>query len=553
MFPFGSGSSWQGPGVIKSETLDGWLQFGAPVARVMVESSQPKVEKQLAEVIEILGSNIETYNGDIDASDMVTSSDIEWAVKDIIAGMARGSKYVVSAIEEMSDCLSEHLEEIELQLISLVKVEEEIRDILREVELAVKDIAQSLREPMENTARQYFNQGTLWFYEGEFEKSLPLLMKAAKANTTLHWAYHHLGHIYFSRKQYDKACRNFELAGKSAREPEHRALNFSLAAKSSSKQEAGLEGSLKFIARARQEVPARLTPEEPHHGIYIPNAPPPPPPSQRAHEGIHYWYEEILYQDRAGSDRELLKESVKSLIDLYPPYALIIARSSELADSTKAVANKFLVERALTAKKLRAEEERLLEAKKEREEDDLWREYREREKKDCFPPVLGPDSYKFSNTDFKSAFFGWKRHIILHPWATWEAYYESASRQLEWQWEREREAALENRFWDYLHNVIVELREDLPSSLKYLLHPVSERSGRGDFLYSIQQVQRLSDQLLKDYESYKVGFWGKSEGLRQKEKLRQDWLISKELVKNLSLVLQVTASFLHLPKRWRSS
>lgn len=125
----------------------------------------------------------------------------------------QNAESVVYAIQQMSDYLGGGLCEVRWVL-------------ERHTQVSVQ-ILRILLESLDNTSRQYFEQGIKWYEKEEHELAKDRFKKALEANLTNYFAYQYLGFIAVAQNESDQAIRNFDLAQKTAEQGYHRALALS--------------------------------------------------------------------------------------------------------------------------------------------------------------------------------------------------------------------------------------------------------------------------------------------------------------------------------------
>lgn len=89
------------------------------------------------------------------------------------------------------------------------------------------EILEVLLESLDNTSRQYYEQGVKWFENAEYDLAKDRFNKSLDANLTNYFAYQHLGFISLNQKDYSQAIRNFDLAHKIAENSHQKAIALS--------------------------------------------------------------------------------------------------------------------------------------------------------------------------------------------------------------------------------------------------------------------------------------------------------------------------------------
>ncbi len=143
---------------------------------------------------------------------------MELSSSEVVSAVERGSADIVASIQQMSDYLGSELCEVRWAVERHARVSE--------------DILKVLLNSLDNTSRQYFEQGVKCYETIEYDFARERFNKALEVNRTNYFAYQYLGFIAVTEDKPDEAIRNFDLARKFAETGYHKALALSHLARS---------------------------------------------------------------------------------------------------------------------------------------------------------------------------------------------------------------------------------------------------------------------------------------------------------------------------------
>ncbi len=144
--------------------------------------------------------------------------ELQYQADHIVDAIDRASADVVSAVQKGCDYLGGQLCEVRWAIERQSQVSQQILQVLL--------------NDLDNTARQYWEQGVKCYESAEYDLARERFRRALDASRTNHFAYQYLGLIAVREGKADEAIRNFELARKFAESGYHRALALSHLARS---------------------------------------------------------------------------------------------------------------------------------------------------------------------------------------------------------------------------------------------------------------------------------------------------------------------------------
>ena len=144
--------------------------------------------------------------------------ELQYQADNIVDAIDRGSADVVGALQNACDYLGGQLCELRWA-------------IERQSEISVQ-ILHVLLNALDNTSRQYWEQGVKCYEACEYDIARERFNRALEANRTNYFAYQYLGFIAVHEEKSSEAVKNFELARKFADSGYHRALALSHLARS---------------------------------------------------------------------------------------------------------------------------------------------------------------------------------------------------------------------------------------------------------------------------------------------------------------------------------
>ena len=139
--------------------------------------------------------------------------ELQYQADNTIDAIDRGSADVVGAVQKACDYLGGQLCEVRWA-------------IERQSQLS-QQILQVLLNALDNTSRQYWEQGVKCYETSEYDIARERFNRALDANRTNYFAYQYLGFIAVHEEKSSEALKNFELARKFADSGYHRALALS--------------------------------------------------------------------------------------------------------------------------------------------------------------------------------------------------------------------------------------------------------------------------------------------------------------------------------------
>jgi tetratricopeptide (TPR) repeat protein len=161
------------------------------------------------EIRGVLNTGLERLlESQLDSSSLLIK-EIEFQSGCIVEAIEHGSTSVVSAIQHACDYLGGEFCEVRWA-------------IDRQTEVA-KKLLEVMLTSLDNTSRQYYQQGVACFEKGELEIAEERFIKALEENKTNHFAYQYLGFIAVQKSDGKAAIRFFDLARKFAVNDYHRA------------------------------------------------------------------------------------------------------------------------------------------------------------------------------------------------------------------------------------------------------------------------------------------------------------------------------------------
>src|ERR1039458_5483572 len=144
--------------------------------------------------------------------------ELQYQADNIIDAVDRGSADVVGAVQKACDYLGGQLCEVRWAIERHSQISQQILQILLNA--------------LDNTSRQYWEQGVKCYETSEYEIARERFNRALDANRTNYFAYQYLGFIAAHEENSSEALKNFELARKFADSGYHRALALSHLARS---------------------------------------------------------------------------------------------------------------------------------------------------------------------------------------------------------------------------------------------------------------------------------------------------------------------------------
>jgi tetratricopeptide (TPR) repeat protein len=190
--------------------------------------------------------------------------ELQYQADNIVDAIDRGSSDIATAIQKACDYLGGELCEV--------------RWVIERQTLVSQQILQVLLNSLDNTSRQYYEQGVKWYEDSEYELAQERFQLALKENSRNYFAYQYLGFISVNREKSQEALRNFELARKSAENDYHKALALSHLARSYNAV-GELPKALQCSTAATQAAPGHAK----------------------------FWYERAIYHVRSGNAAEAVK------------------------------------------------------------------------------------------------------------------------------------------------------------------------------------------------------------------------------------------------------
>src|SRR5271157_3837336 len=190
--------------------------------------------------------------------------ELQYQMDGLVGTTERGFADVVSAIQSTCDYLGGQLCEVRWAIESQTKISQHLLQVM----LASLD----------NTSRQYYEQGVKWYEDSEYDLAKERLQLALKDNSRNYFAYQYLGFIAVNREESQGALRNFELARKAAENEYHKALALSHLARSYNAV-GELPKALQCSTAATQAAP----------------------------DHAKFWYECAIYYVRSGNAAEAVK------------------------------------------------------------------------------------------------------------------------------------------------------------------------------------------------------------------------------------------------------
>jgi lipoprotein NlpI len=144
--------------------------------------------------------------------------ELQYQADNIIEAIDRGSADVVGAVQKACDYLGGQLCEVRWAIERQSQISQQILQILLNA--------------LDNTSRQYWEQGVKCYETSEYDIARERFSRALDANRTNYFAYQYLGFIAVQEEKGTEALKNFELARKFADTGYHRALALSHLARS---------------------------------------------------------------------------------------------------------------------------------------------------------------------------------------------------------------------------------------------------------------------------------------------------------------------------------
>jgi tetratricopeptide (TPR) repeat protein len=139
--------------------------------------------------------------------------ELQYQADNIVGAIDRGSADVVAAVQKACDYLGGELCEVRWA-------------IERQSQIS-QQILQVLLNALDNTSRQYWEQGVKCYETSEYDIARERFNRALDANRTNYFAYQYLGFIAVHEEKPSEAIKNFDLARKFADTGYHRALALS--------------------------------------------------------------------------------------------------------------------------------------------------------------------------------------------------------------------------------------------------------------------------------------------------------------------------------------
>ena len=190
--------------------------------------------------------------------------ELQYQMDGLTSTTDRGFADVVSAIQSTCDYLGGQLCEVRWAIERQTQVSQQLLHVLL--------------TSLDNTSRQYYEQGVKWYEDSEYDLAKERLQLALKENSRNSFAYQYLGFIAVNREESQEALRNFELARKAAENAYHKALALSHLARSYNAV-GELPKALQCSTSAAQVAP----------------------------DHAKFWYESAVYYVRSGITAEAVK------------------------------------------------------------------------------------------------------------------------------------------------------------------------------------------------------------------------------------------------------
>ena len=190
--------------------------------------------------------------------------ELQYQIEGLISTTERGFADVVSVIQSTCDYLGGQLCEVRWAIERQTQVSQQLLHVLL--------------TSLDNTSRQYYEQGVKWYEDSEYDLAKERLQLALKENSRNYFAYQYLGFIAVNREESQEALRNFELARKAAENDYHKALALSHLARSYNAV-GELPKALQCSTSATQAAP----------------------------DHAKFWYESAVYYVRSGITNEAVK------------------------------------------------------------------------------------------------------------------------------------------------------------------------------------------------------------------------------------------------------
>ena len=182
-----------------------------------VDSGLRANQKQVQALRENLTSVFQAGISRLEQSQMQSAKllqrELQYQADNIVDAIDRGSADVVSAVQKACDYLGGQLCEVRWA-------------IERQSQIS-QQILQVLLNALDNTSRQYWEQGVKCYETSEYDIARERFNRALDANRTNYFAYQYLGFIAVHEEKSPEALKNFELARKFADSGYHRALALS--------------------------------------------------------------------------------------------------------------------------------------------------------------------------------------------------------------------------------------------------------------------------------------------------------------------------------------
>ena len=187
-----------------------------------VDSGLRANQKQVQALRENLTSAFQAGISRLEQSQMQSARllqrELQYQADNIIDAIDRGSADVVGAVQKACDYLGGQLCEVRWAIERQSQVSQQILQVLLNA--------------LDNTSRQYWEQGVKCYETSEYDIARERFNRALDANRTNYFAYQYLGFIAVHEEKASEALKNFELARKFADSGYHRALAFSHLARS---------------------------------------------------------------------------------------------------------------------------------------------------------------------------------------------------------------------------------------------------------------------------------------------------------------------------------
>ena len=187
-----------------------------------VDSGLRANQKQLQALRENITSTFQAGISRLEQSQMQSAKllqrELQYQADHIVDAVDRGSADVVGAVQRACDYLGGQLCEVRWAI-------ERQTDISRQ-------ILEVLLTSLDNTSRQYWEQGVKCYETAEHEFARERFNRALDANRTNYFAYQYFGFIAVHEENSSEAIKNFDLARKFADSGYHRALALSHLARS---------------------------------------------------------------------------------------------------------------------------------------------------------------------------------------------------------------------------------------------------------------------------------------------------------------------------------